>query len=301
MIPEITVVSGKGGTGKTSVTAAFAKLAGRSIICDLDVDAADLHILLRPQVIDTHEFDAGRIAILDEDACTNCRACESYCRFGAVVASPTASTIDPDRCEGCGVCAHFCAFNAITMQPRRSGRWFRSRTSFGTMLHAELYPGQENSGLLVTRLREEARELSQSETCDVIIADGPPGIGCPVIGAITGTGFVVVVTEPTVSGLHDLLRIADLCDHFTRPVGVVLNKADLDLGLAGLIETLCEDRGYPLLARIPYLPDVVWALTEGRTMDQIEAGGIAKSLQRAWQAVTSQVTARASTNQHMET
>lgn len=285
MIREITVVSGKGGTGKTSVTAAFAKLAGRSVVCDLDVDAADLHILLHPQVLDSHEFYAGQTAVLHAESCTNCRACASYCRFDAIVSSAQGTTIDASRCEGCGVCAYFCPFEAIAMQPRLSGRWFRSRTAIGAMLHGELYPGQENSGLLVTRLREEAHEACRAGAFEYIIADGPPGIGCPVIGAVTGTSFVVAVTEPTVSGVHDLVRICDLCDHFKRPVGVVLNKADLNSDLAVFIETFCAERGYALLARIPYLPSVVRALTEGRTMDEIEDGGIGSSVRQAWQAV----------------
>ena len=291
MTAEITVVSGKGGTGKTSVTAAFARLAGRAVVCDLDVDAADLHILLKPQIIDTHEFYAGQTAVLNEDACARCGACESYCQFGAITATVQETRLDPSRCEGCGVCAHFCRFGAIEMRPRLSGRWFRSQTPIGPMLHGELHPGQENSGLMVTRLREEAHAAFQASVCDYIIADGPPGIGCPVIGAVTGTGFVVAVTEPTVSGVHDLIRVADLCDHFQRPVGVVLNKADLDATLADFIENFCSERGYPVLARIPYLPAVVWALTEGRTLDEVEDGGVADAIRQAWQAVAAHVSA----------
>ncbi|MDQ2078941.1 ATP-binding protein [Xanthobacteraceae bacterium Astr-EGSB] len=300
MMPEITVVSGKGGTGKTSVTAAFAKLAGRAIVCDLDVDAADLHILLQPQIIDTHDFYAGQTAVLDPDACTQCRACESYCRFDAIVATAQEITFDPSRCEGCGICAHFCPFGAIEMRPRLSGRWFRSHAATGAMLHGELHPGQENSGLLVTRLREEAHAAFRAGSFDYIIADGPPGIGCPVIGAVTGTGFVVAVTEPTVSGVHDLLRVAALCEHFRLPTGVVLNKADLDLPLAGFVETFCAERGYPLLARIPYLPAVVQALTEGRTMDEVDEGGVADSVHSAWETVAAQFKSSSEAIQQVE-
>lgn len=186
------------------------------------------------------------------------------------------------------------------MLPRLSGRWFRSHASTGTMLHGELHPGQENSGLLVTRLREEAHATFKAGSFDYIIADGPPGIGCPVIGAVTGTGFVVAVTEPTVSGVHDLMRVAALCDHFQRPVGVVLNKADLDPPLAGFIETFCGERGYPLLARIPYLPSVVHALVAGRTMDEIDDGGVADSVRHAWQSVTAYFNALSDPIQQME-
>jgi MinD superfamily P-loop ATPase len=287
MMTEITVVSGKGGTGKTSVTAAFAKLAGRTVICDLDVDAADLHILLQPEILETTAFDGGKVAVLDQNKCQECVLCERYCRFGAITKTKEGVKLDPLRCEGCGVCAQFCPFGALTMHPRQAGQWFRSRTLFGTMLHAELYPGEENSGRLVTRLREKAREVCLKEGCDFILSDGPPGIGCPVISAVTGTGFVVIVTEPTVSGVHDLRRIADLCRHFVRPVCVLLNKADLNPALADEIDALCVERGYPVLARIPYEPAVVRALVEGRTLDSVVESGIAEAIRQAWQAATS--------------
>lgn len=287
MTTEITVVSGKGGTGKTSVTAAFAKLAGRAVICDLDVDAADLHILLHPEILKATAFDGGKIAILEQSKCKECVLCERYCRFGAIARNKEGITLDPSRCEGCGVCAQFCPFGAIAMRPRQAGLWFRSRTPFGTMLHAELNPGEENSGLLVTRLREAAQDVCREERCDFILSDGPPGIGCPVISAVTGTGFVVIVTEPTVSGVHDLRRIADLCRHFGRPVGVLLNKSDLNCALADAVDALCTERGYPVLARIPYEPAVVRALVDGETLDSVAESGIAEGIRQAWRAVTS--------------
>jgi len=289
MTTEITIVSGKGGTGKTSVAAAFAKLAGRAVICDLDVDAADLHILLQPEILETTAFGGGKIAVLEQSKCKQCVLCERYCRFGAITKTKKGVKLDPIRCEGCGVCAHFCPFGAMTMCPRKSGQWFRSRTDFGTMLHAELYPGEENSGLLVTRLREEAQEACKEEECGLILSDGPPGIGCPVISAITGTGFVVIVTEPTVSGVHDFRRIADLCEHFGRPLGVLLNKADLNSVLADEIDALCEKRRYPVLAHIPYEPAIVRALVEGRTLNQVRENGVADAVGQAWRRVLSQI------------
>jgi MinD superfamily P-loop ATPase len=298
MTAEITVVSGKGGTGKTSVTAAFAKLAGRTVICDLDVDAADLHILLQPEILETTAFEGGKIAIFEQNMCKGCVLCERYCRFGAIAKIDGVIKFDPLRCEGCGVCAQFCPFGAIVMRPRRAGQWFRSRTPFGTMLHAELYPGEENSGLLVTQLREEARDAAREEGCDYILSDGPPGIGCPVISAVSGTGFVVIVTEPTVSGVHDLRRIADLCNHFSRPVGVLLNKADLNLALADEVGALCAERGYPVLARIPYEPAVVRALVEGRTLDSVTENGIADGIKHAWQTVISSLGRKEKCQQH---
>lgn len=286
---EITIVSGKGGTGKTSVTAAFAKLAAKTdpslVICDLDVDASDLHLLLSPSIEQTVPFGVGKVAYLDPDLCLLCGACETYCRFGAIGETDDGMVLDQERCEGCGVCAAFCRVGAIEMQPRKSGQWFRSKTDLGPMLHAELFPGEENSGLLVSRLREEAKKASGEGEGALIIADGPPGIGCPVISAVSGTDFVVIVTEPTVSGVHDLARIADLCAHFKRPVGVLLNKADLDPDQAAAAEAVCWERDIPILARIPFSPAVVRALLATKTLDQVEEDGIAAALESSWKAV----------------
>lgn len=290
MMREITVVSGKGGTGKTSVTAAFAKLAARSghraVVCDLDVDAADLHLLLHPEILEATAFSGGKVAVLDRDICTGCGVCQSYCRFGAIAETDDGIRVDAELCEGCGVCARFCHKAAIAMTPRTSGRWFRSRTALGPMLHAELFPGEENSGLLVSRLREEARAVCDAGVCDLVLADGPPGIGCPVVSAISGTGFVVIVTEPTVSGFHDLRRIADLCGHFQRPVGVVLNKADLDPAIGSAIHEMCLARDHALLAEIPYSVAVVRGLVDGRSLDEIAADGVSAAIAQAWDGVS---------------
>ena len=289
MMREVTIVSGKGGTGKTSVTAAFAKLASesghRAVVCDLDVDAADLHLLLHPDILETTAFSGGKVAALNEDMCTACGVCQTSCRFGAIAETDDGIQVDAELCEGCGVCARFCRKGAIAMVPRVSGRWFRSRTALGPMLHAELFPGEENSGLLVSRLREAARAVYDSEACDLVLADGPPGIGCPVVSAISGTGFVVIVTEPTVSGFHDFRRIADLCDHFQRPVGVVLNKADLDPAIGSAIHEACRVRGYAYLAEIPYSTAVVRGLIDGCSLDEIATGGVSTAIAKAWDGV----------------
>jgi len=289
MTHEITVVSGKGGTGKTSVTAAFAKLAAKTghsaVVCDLDVDAADLHLLLHPNILETFAFSGGKVAVLKPSACTLCGACQAYCRFDAITETDDGFHIDAERCEGCGVCAHFCRRNAIEMQPRTSGQWFNSHTTLGPMLHAELYPGEENSGLLVSRLREEAQAVCHEVAFDFVLADGPPGIGCPVVSSISGTGFVVIVTEPTVSGLHDLCRIADLCDHFERPVGVLLNKADLNLDIKKTIQDTCVSRKYTFLAEVPYSTAVVQGLIDGYSLDEIATDGISAAITKAWGTV----------------
>lgn len=284
-MPEITVISGKGGTGKTSVAAAFARLATNHIVCDLDVDAPDLHLLLRPEILETHDFQAGRMAKIDAKACLLCGECRDRCRFGAIVTSDTGFAVDQTACEGCGVCEHFCPAGAITMERHLSGYWFRSRTEDAPMIHAQLLPGAESSGLLVSVLRRAARAESERTGRGLIIADGPPGIGCPVISAIAGTDAAVLVTEPTPSGMHDLERAADLCAHFGRPAGIIVNKADINEERSRDIEKFCASRGLPLLARIPYDPAVVDALMAGLTMADLGSHRITTAIRAAWKNV----------------
>jgi len=289
MTREITVVSGKGGTGKSSVTAAFARLAATSaraaMICDLDVDAADLHLLLAPEVLATAPFSGGRVATLDSANCAACGVCEMRCRYGAVREDDDGFAIDAVSCEGCGVCAHFCPSGAIRMMPRVSGRWFRSRTASGPMFHAELYPGEENSGKLVSLLREEARGASAAEGRELILADGPPGVGCPVISAITGSDMVVIVTEPTASGVHDLARIADLCGGLKVPAVVLVNKAGLDASMRLRVQEVCDARRLPVIGEIPFSTAVVAGLVRRVTLDRIAADGVAEAVTKAWHAV----------------
>jgi MinD superfamily P-loop ATPase len=284
-VPEITIISGKGGTGKTSVTAAFARLASDHIVCDLDVDAPDLHLLLRPEIIESHEFHAGRTATIDPDTCILCGDCAERCRFEAIIAQPNGYIIDEHACEGCGVCAHFCPMGAVTMHERYAGNWFRSRTDVAPMIHAEMFPGAENSGLLVSTLRRAAKAESERSGRPLIIADGSPGIGCPVISSISTADFVILVTEPTPSGLHDLERAADLCARFPRPAGVIINKEGLNPAREREIADLCTARGLPLLGRIPYDKIVVDALMSGLTMADLGEHRASKAIRTAWNNV----------------
>jgi len=280
---EITILSGKGGTGKTSVSAAFARLAERAVICDLDVDASDLPLLLRPEVKESHVFESGVVAHLDTVRCRDCGLCVTWCRFDAFSEDADGIVLDPDRCEGCGVCAHFCPSGAVTMQPRVCGSWFRSETGYGPMMHARLDPGQENSGKLIALLRQEAARLAGERRIPLILADGPPGIGCPAISAVGGTGFVALVTEPTPSGLADLARAADLCAHFDRPAGIIINKADLGPERAAEIEDMAASRGLPVLARLPFAEGAMRALVEGRSL--LDLPETAPALNEAWKAL----------------
>ena len=286
---EILVISGKGGTGKTSLTAAFAQLAQPSVICDLDVDAPDLHLLLKPETIRQETFQSGHEAVILDDRCTDCGICADMCRYGAVVRSAHGPTIDPLRCEGCKVCVTFCPADAIDWRPRTCGEWYHSRTRFGRMVHAQLFPAEENSGRLVALLRQQAQELAQQKQIPLILSDGPPGIGCPVISSLSGASFAVIVTEPTPSGRHDLARILELCAHFKVPAGVVINKHDLSASRAGEIAADCAARGLVLLGQLPYDPAVTRAMVAGKTIVEYGNGGLADRVREIWQSVEEQI------------
>jgi MinD superfamily P-loop ATPase len=286
-MPEILVISGKGGTGKTSLTAAFAHLAGDSIVCDLDVDAPDLHLLLQPMTRMKHDFYSGHEASILPDRCCGCDICRQICRFDAVRPGMPAPVIDPLKCEGCKVCVEYCPDNAIAFTSRHCGTWFESDTRFGRMVHAQLFPGQENSGRLVALLRQRAKALAKTRKESLILADGPPGIGCPVISAMSGANLAVIVTEPTPSGLHDLERIASLCDHFSVPVAVIINKFDLSAAMTRQIETFCHERDHDVVARLPYDPTFVHAMVQGHTVTEYTDGDPARQIRQAWDAILS--------------
>ncbi|MFH2127658.1 MAG: ATP-binding protein [Pseudomonadota bacterium] len=284
-MPEILVISGKGGTGKTSVTGALAYLAQNKIICDLDVDAPDLHLLLQPQARQVHQFHSGNEAIINPELCTSCGLCWEKCRFEAIAPDGEAFRVDPLKCEGCKLCVALCPAEAIDFPQRHCGAWQVSDTRMGPMVHAQLFPGQENSGRLVALLRQRARELSQENGYELILSDGPPGIGCPVISSMSGTDLAVAVTEPTPSGRHDLERVVELCRHFKVPAGVIINKCDLNLDQSRAIADYCAREGLELLAELPFDPAMVRAMVRGQVITEYQQNGLAEDLAQAWEKI----------------
>jgi MinD superfamily P-loop ATPase len=294
---ELVVASGKGGTGKTSLVGSFAVLAGRSVLADCDVDAADLHLLMSPVVRRRETFKGGRLAVIDPARCTGCGLCEPLCRFGAIVRAPNGARIsapadpgaifgiEPVACEGCGVCVDRCPERAIDFPQRVSGEWFVSETRCGPMVHAQLGIAAENSGKLVSVVRQEARRIAESGGIDTVLVDGPPGIGCPVIASGTGATAVLAVTEPTVSGEHDLERLLRLCRHFEVPVSVCVNRWDINPDAGGRIEAMARERGAALAGRIPYDRTVTAAQLAARAV--IELGGpAAEAIRGVWRRWT---------------
>lgn len=263
MIREIVIVSGKGGTGKTSLTAAFAALAKNSILCDADVDAADLHLLMQPEVKEQTDFMGGSKAIIDPDLCTGCGTCRTLCRFDAI---SDRYEVDPIRCEGCGVCVDFCPEQAIAFPVQRCGEWYVSDTRFGPMVHARLGIAEENSGRLVSLIRTETKKRAEERGLDLILTDGPPGIGCPVIAAIGGATALVIVVEPTVSGIHDMERVVDLAAHFKVPGMVIVNKFDLNVKMTETIEKLAVKRNIVVLGRVPFDPVFTHSMVQGQNL-----------------------------------
>ena len=260
---EVVIISGKGGTGKTSLTAAFAALAENSVFCDADVDAADLHLLMQPDLRRRTDFMGGSKALIDPELCTACGTCIGLCRFGAITDQYQVDTI---RCEGCGVCVDFCPAGAIEFPVQRCGEWYISETRFGPMVHARLGIAEENSGKLVSLVRKEARRLAEERGAHLIITDGPPGIGCPVIASIGGATVLVIVVEPTVSGIHDMERVLDLAAHFRVPGMVCVNKFDLSPEMTGAIEQLAIRRNVALLSRIPFDPVFTRSMVQGKNI-----------------------------------
>ena len=263
MIREIVIVSGKGGTGKTSLAAAFAALAKNGILCDADVDAADLHLLMQPEVKERTDFMGGSKAVINPDLCTGCGTCLTLCRFDAI---SDRYEVDPIRCEGCGVCVDFCPEQAIDFPVQRCGEWYISATRFGPMVHARLGIAEENSGRLVSLVRKETRQLAEERGLDLILTDGPPGIGCPVIAAIGGATALVIVVEPTVSGIHDMERVVDLAAHFRVPGMVIVNKYDLNVEMTETIEQLAVQRNLVVLGRVPFDPVFTRSMVQGQTL-----------------------------------
>jgi MinD superfamily P-loop ATPase len=280
---ELVIISGKGGTGKTSVTASFAALAENAVLVDCDVDAADLHLILDPQVRERHDFYSGHEAVIRQADCTACGLCQTLCRFDAIQESGGTLEIDSASCEGCGVCVEFCPAKAIDFPDRLCGEWFQSQTRFGPLLHARLGIGAENSGKLVSTVRGQAKQFAQAIQADWILVDGPPGTGCPVIASITGADAVLAVTEPTLSGKHDLLRVLELTGHFKIPAFVCINKWDINPEMTGQIEAAATAAGATVLARIPYDKSITTAQINGQSVVELNNGPAAQSIQIVWE------------------
>ena len=279
---EIVIISGKGGTGKTSITGAFAHLAANKIICDLDVDAPDLHLLLQPEREREEDFHSGHEARIEREVCDRCGLCASMCQFGAIREEEEGFVVDSLRCEGCKVCVAFCPACAIRFPEKHCGQWYVSSTRFGPLVHAQLFPGGENSGRLVMVLKQQARELAKARGVDLVLCDGAPGIGCPVISSLSGARLAVAVTEPTPSGRHDLERVAELCNHFHTPFAVIINKEDLNPEETVRIEAFCREKSYPVLARLPHDPMVTKAMVRGLVVTEMDSGDFSRELGKAW-------------------
>ncbi|WP_347841109.1 4Fe-4S binding protein [uncultured Draconibacterium sp.] len=250
---EITILSGKGGAGKTSITAALATLCKSAVFCDNDVDASDLHLIFKPEVKESHQFDSGSIATILSDQCTNCGLCLEACRFEAIFTNESGiPEVNPFQCEGCRLCERLCPANAIKTNKNLNNSWFISTTRFGTMVHAKMAPGEENSGKLVTQIREKSKELALAQNAQFIINDGPPGIGCTAISSITGTDAVLLIIEPTVSGLHDAKRLVKLVRSFNVPLFAAINKFDINTDFTSKVEAYLKENGIPLSGKIPF-------------------------------------------------
>jgi MinD superfamily P-loop ATPase len=277
---ELVVISGKGGAGKTSIAASFAVLAKDAVIADCDVDAADMHLLLEPEILERHDFYAGNEAVIKAAECTGCGVCHDYCRYDAIKSNGTSAGgapfyVDPSACEGCGVCVRFCPEQAIDFPERLCGEWMISKTRCGLMAHARLGVAAENSGKLVSTVRRETRRLAEENGASMIIVDGPPGIGCPVISSLTGASRVLVVTEPTVSGMHDMDRVLSLAKHFGIPTAVCVNKWDINPEMTESIEQRAAETGASIAGRVRYDAEVTRAQLLRKTVVELDTQGAA--------------------------
>jgi MinD superfamily P-loop ATPase len=278
---ELVVISGKGGTGKTSILAAFASLAKNKVLCDADVDAADLHLIMDPQIRERHDFDSGHTAVINQEKCTQCGRCRDLCRWNAISED---FVVDPIACEGCGVCHYFCPEEAIEFPLNTCGEWFISDTRFGPMAHARLGIAEENSGKLVVLIRQEGKKLVEEKKLDLLLTDGPPGIGCPVIASLGGATAVLIVTEPTVSGRHDMERVAELAAFFKVPAMVCVNKFDLNPDEARGIEDFAQKRQIKVMGRIPFDPVFTKAMVQGKTIFEYDGNSEgAGAVKKIWE------------------
>ncbi len=282
---EIVIISGKGGTGKTTITASFAVIAESKVIVDADVDAANLHLLLHPEIKEVHKFKGGKKAVIDSARCVGCGRCEEVCRFGAPYEEGRVYCIDEFSCEGCGACALVCPREAIKMEIEETGKYFISETEYGPFVHAELGIAQENSGKLVSVVREKAKDIAIRRGFPFVIIDGPPGIGCPVIASLTGVRTALVVTESTLSGIHDMKRIIEVAFHFGVKVYLCINKYDLNEGITSQIEEYAKNNGIEVIGKIPYEERVIEAVRRGVPPVKFLDGEIPNILLHMWERI----------------
>jgi len=296
---KFVVISGKGGTGKTVLTASMAVLAKNKIMVDCDVDAADLHLLLNPEIIETHDFTGVRKAVINQAGCDRCGRCVPICRFDAISSVVGTSSlsrediqkekfeIDPISCEGCGICVLVCPAHAIRMEENIAGKWFVSHTEYGPFVHAKLGIAEENSGKLVAKIRQVAEGIAEKEKLDYIIIDGPPGIGCPVIASLSGADLALIVTEPTLSGIHDMERVMDVAKHFSVPAKVIINKFDINPHNSAVIDKVCRKRSIPVLGRLPFSQKIVEAMIRGLPVAACRRDPIARKISMLWNKIAS--------------
>jgi MinD superfamily P-loop ATPase len=306
LVKQLVILSGKGGTGKTSLAAAFAHLAHegpsslQAVLADADVDAANLELMLQPRLLEAHDFYGGAVAVIDDTLCEACGACEQACRFEAILPHPLTPSpnfgrggaggegysVDPIACDGCAACVYQCPSCAIYMQDQLAGRWFHSQSRYGPLLHAELRPAQENSGKLVTLVKQRARLLGLDSGADLVIVDGPPGIGCPVISAAAGADLALIVTEPTAAGIHDMARVLETTAHFHLPALVCINKADIYQQGSAQIESYCRQYGIQMIGHIPFDLSVTEAMIQAEPVTAcMPAAPASQAIEQIWREV----------------
>ena len=284
---EIVIISGKGGTGKTSVTASLAYLANKNVmVADCDVDAADMHLLMKPENDRKEDFFSGVLAEIDQEKCIKCGKCAEVCRWDAILIIDNKYIVQPLDCEGCGYCARVCPTDAISMNEQNVGDWIISDVKTNTqMVHARLGIGAENSGKLVAKVKNEAKALAEKLDKDFVVVDGSPGIGCPVVSSLSGASFVVLVTEPSVSGIHDVKRVYELVKKFGIKAGCIINKADINVDKANEIYKFLEDEKIDFIANIPYDENFTKAMTQGKTIVEFDNGKIKQILENSWENI----------------